>query len=321
MRQQAFEAECRINWEQLEQLFESSGKDKEGVEKLPHLYRQVCHDLALAKQRRYTPSLIEYLNQLVMRGHHHLYGKVVRYRYRWIHFLAAGFGQVLRRNRNFVYLSTLLFCLPGIVVGLLCYNDEEMIYSAMHYGQVQSMERMYDPESKVVGRERESDTDLMMFGFYIKNNIGIGFRTFAGGILFGIGSIFFLVFNGIVLGGVAGHLTQLGFVQTFYPFVIGHGAFELTAIVFCGAAGLKMGYSLVAPGTYSRVTSLKIASKDAIKIMYGAVLFLVIAAFLEAFWSSSTTVPAELKYIVGTVFWVFVIVYCVFSGRGTVDGS
>lgn len=319
MRQQAFEDNCRDKWQQLETLLDN--KNDENIDQLPYLYRQACHDLALAKQRRYTPNLIDYLNQLVMRGHHQLYRQNTRYRYKWIHFVIAGFAQVLRENANYVYVSLILFCLPAIVVGTLCFYDEEVIYGTMSYGQVQSIEQMYDPEKRVIGRERESDSDLLMFGFYIKNNIGIGFRTFAGGMLFGIGSIFFLVYNGIFLGGVAGHLTQLGYTETFYPFVIGHGAFELTAIVFSGAAGLMLGYALINPGQYRRVTALRIAAKEAIKIMYGAVLMLVIAAFLEAFWSSSTTVPTTVKYAVGTALWLFVIIYCVFAGRQGKYGS
>jgi len=319
MRQQTFENNNREHWEQLNNMLTNQKADD--IEQLPYLYRQVCHDLALAKQRRYTSDLIEHLNQLVMRGHHRLYRKTARYRYKWTHFLLVGFAQVLRRNAKFVYLSLALFCLPALVIGGLCFYDEEMIYSVMPYSQVQLMENMYDPEAKVIGRERESDTDLMMFGYYIKHNIGIGFRTFAGGMIFGIGAVLFIVFNGVILGGVAGHLTQLDFTRTFYPFVIGHGAFELTAIVFSGAAGLMLGYALINPGQYRRVVALKIAAKDAIKIMYGATLMLIIAAFIEAFWSSSTTIPIDVKLAVGGFLWVIVITYCIFSGRGVRRGS
>jgi len=319
MRQQTFENNNREHWEQLNNMLTNQKADD--IEQLPYLYRQVCHDLALAKQRRYTSDLIEHLNQLVMRGHHRLYRKTARYRYKWTHFLLVGFAQVLRRNAKFVYLSLALFCLPALIIGGLCFYDEEMIYSVMPYSQVQLMENMYDPEAKVIGRERESDTDLMMFGYYIKHNIGIGFRTFAGGMIFGIGALLFIVFNGVILGGVAGHLTQLEFTRTFYPFVIGHGAFELTAIVFSGAAGLMLGYALINPGQYRRVVALKIAAKEAIKIMYGATLMLIIAAFIEAFWSSSTTIPIDVKLAVGATLWVIVIAYCVFSGRGVERGS
>ena len=67
--------------------------------------------------------------------------------------------------------------------------------------QVAEMESMYDPANRSLGRERQSDTDLAMFGYYIANNIGIGFRTFAGGLLFGLGSMFFLGFNAMAVAG------------------------------------------------------------------------------------------------------------------------
>lgn len=318
MKQQTFEQLHRDRWEALSNALQA--KDPDQILKLPSLYRQACHDLALAKQRRYTPDLIDHLNQLVMQGHHCLYRRTARYRYRWTHFLLAGFAQVLRRNVRFVYLSLFLFSLPAFVLGGLCYYDEEMIYSVLPYGQVQVMENMYDPDAKAIGRERESDTDLMMFGYYIKHNIGIGFRTFAGGVVFGLGAMVFIIFNGVILGAVSGHLTQMEYTQTFFPFVIGHGAFELTAIVFCGAAGLMLGYALIHPGPYRRAVALKYAAKDAIQIMYGATLMLIIAAFIEAFWSSSQTVPIHIKYIVGSVLWALVIGYCIFSGRGVVHG-
>ncbi|WP_331351678.1 stage II sporulation protein M, partial [Cellvibrio sp. UBA7671] len=82
---------------------------------------------------------------------------------------------------------------------------------------------------------RESSTNIEMFGFYISNNIGVSFRTFASGILFGVGSIFFLVYNGLLMGAVSGHLTNAGFTETFFTFVVGHGSFELTAICISGA--------------------------------------------------------------------------------------
>jgi len=154
-----------------------------------------------------------------------------------------------------------------------------------------------------------------MFGFYISNNISVSFRTFASGILFGVGSIFFLVFNGLLMGAVAGHLTNAEFTQTFFSFVVGHGSFELTAIAISGAAGLKLGYSLLAPGNLMRKESLMRASKVAIQLVYGVIIMLVIAAFIEAFWSSNNVLMPWQKYLVGGFLWALVIGYFVFSGR------
>jgi len=204
--------------------------------------------------------------------------------------------------------------MPGLIAGAWTYFDEEAVYSILDAPEVRQVERMYDPEARKLGREREADTDIFMFGFYIKNNISVAFRCFAGGMVVGIGTLLVLFFNGMFIGSIAGHLTRLDYVDTFYPFVIGHGSFELTAIVFSGAAGLRLGYAIINPRQFSRLDSLRLAGREVVPMLYGIVLMLVIAAFLEAFWSSSTTLSIEIKYAVGALLWALVLLYS-FSGR------
>ena len=105
-----------------------------------------------------------------------------------------------------------------------------------------------------------------------------------------------------------------GHSERFLTFVIGHGSFELTAIVFSGAAGLRLGYAILNPGQLSRLDSLRRAGRDVIPMLYGIVLMLIIAAFLEAFWSSSASLSIATKYTVGAILWALVLVYS-FSGR------
>lgn len=333
MKQNSFECKHKKNWESLEQILENGlsrtrknsknnkikdpnkNSIKAADENYPQYYRELCHHLAIAKHRRYSPQLIDYLNDLVTKGHHFFYQHDHRYHFQWLDFLVFDFPQSIRKNWIFVSIAAALFVLPLLAMAFACYFNSEFIYSVMAVGDVGIMESMYDPSNAKFGRERNSDTDIMMFGHYIQNNIGIGFRTFAAGILYGIGSIFFLVYNGLYIGAVAGHLTQLGFGSTFYSFVSGHGSFELTAIVFSGAAGLKLGYALVRPGAYSVKNSLKFAGKEAITIIYGVIVMLLIAAFVEAFWSSSSSVPSPIKYTVGITFWLLHALYFTYSGR------
>ncbi|WP_018014579.1 stage II sporulation protein M [Teredinibacter turnerae] len=312
MKQELFEVQHAPLWEKLEsELAEKKPRDTQ----FPQNFRTVCHHLALAKHRRYSPQLVDRLNALVIDAHHRFYQKNRRFRYQWLDFIVFEFPLAIRRNARFVLLALALFTLPLLVMGVGCYSNSELIYSVAPAEQVQSFESMYDPNAEKIGRERDSETDLAMFGFYIKNNIGVSFRTFAGGILFGVGSIFFLVFNGLSIGSVAGHLTQMGYTSTFYPFVVGHGAFELTAIVFSGAAGMKLGYALIAPGRLSRLDALRVAGREAVIIVYGSTLMLIIAAFLEAFWSSSAALPVAVKYSVGGCLWALVAIYFLFAGR------
>ena len=316
MKQQDFEKHHGEFWKQFQnKLKEHKATNK--LKSLPEEYESISHHLAMAKQRRYSKALIRQLNDLVVMGHERMYGELPRYKAKFLYYLLIGFPQALRQNSGFVWTATFLFFGPLFLFFLLCLFNEDVIYTIMSADQVKQFEAMYDHSAESFGRERKSDTDLMMFFFYIKNNIGISFQTFSSGVVFGLGSIFFLVYNGLYIGAVSGHAAKVGLNDTFFPFVIGHGAFELTAIAFAGAAGLKLGWSLIAPGESSRLHSLKLASKDAIVIIYGTTMMLLIAAFLEAFWSSSSSMEPSVKYIVGTVFWVFVLVYIFFAGRGT----
>ena len=176
-------------------------------------------------------------------------------------------------------------------------------------------ESMYAPSNRALGPQHKAESQLMMFGYYIWNNVKIDFQCFAGGMLFGIGSVFFMLFNGMMIGAVAGHLTALGYIPTFWGFVAGHSSWELLGAAISGAAGLKMGWALIAPGPHARKEALKIASRTAVRLLYGAAGMTTCAAFIEAFWSSLRNLPAEVKYAVGIAFWVLFLLYFLFAGR------
>ncbi len=278
-------------------------------------YRRLCHLHALAKDRHYSSHLVDKLGDLVVRGHQQLYRRKQPFMQQLIRFVVAGFPRLVREQQSYIWWATAFLYVPGLILYLAILWQPDLVYTITSPAQVSSFEEMYDPQNRILGSARESETNVQMFGFYIRNNIGVSFRTFASGILFGVGSIFFLVYNGLLMGAVAGHLTNAEFTQTFFTFVIGHGSFELTAICISGAAGLKLGYALLAPGNLTRTAALKQASKIAIQLIYGVIIMLLIAAFIEAFWSSNNILLPWQKYLVGSFLWLLVISYLVFSGR------
>ena len=97
----------------------------------------------------------------------------------------------------------------------------------------------------------------MMAGFYIQHNASIGLQCFAWGLFFGLGSLYELLSNGIILGTVFGHMARSPHAANFFTFVTAHGPFELTAIVFSGAAGLRLGYGLIDTQGQTRLASLR----------------------------------------------------------------
>jgi uncharacterized membrane protein SpoIIM required for sporulation len=319
MTQQEFEARYAPTWDELTQMLDALGTRKRAraaaeLERFPHVYRQLCSHLALARERGYSLALVERLNQLMLRGHQALYNARGVRRSALLAFLTSEFPARVRREWRLMLLALLLFGGPLLGAWLAIQVNPELAYTLLDPRQAQKIESMYRSDAPHMGRERDSAGDFSMFGFYIFNNVRIAFQTFAGGLLFGLGSLFFLVFNGLFIGAVAGHLAAVGYGEQFFPFVVGHGAFELTAIVLAGGAGLKLGAALVRPGRRTRLESLRNAAREAVPLVYGIAGMLLIAAFIEAFWSSTTLLPPTTKYAVGAGLWALVLAYFLFAG-------
>jgi len=319
MKQAPFEAAHAHEWQQFEDFLEKPKSSPFPPEEMPARYRRLCQSLALAADRQYSPALVDRLNELALRGHHALYRNRRRQTQRVVEFVLAGFPALVRGEAPLVAAATALFF--GPLLGLIAVL--QFFPGFVHYllapEQIASVHEMYDPAAKRLGM-READTNVAMFGFYIWNNVQIGFQTFAGGLAYGVGSIWFLASNGVVIGAVAGYLTEIGYARTFWSFVAGHSSFELLAIVLSGAAGLRLGLALLAPGNSSRKAALVAAAKPAVRVMYGAAIMFFIAAFVEAFWSPLTEVPYGTKIAAGVAGWVLLLAYFAFAGRARAAG-
>jgi uncharacterized membrane protein SpoIIM required for sporulation len=280
-------------------------------------YRRCCEHLALAQARGYPMHLIHRLEQLTQRAHQHIY----RRRDYGLHQLGQlaliAFPQAVRAHRWYLLASTLLFVLPLFAVAWASYRDPGFILHLMDAAKVRDFDGMYGHDAESIGRLRSAGTDWNMFGYYIMNNIGIGFQCFASGIFGGLGSIFYLVFNGLHSGAVAGFLVASGHATNFFSFVVTHAAFELTAIVLAGAAGLRLGHAIVSPQRQTRLQALKDGAQAAITVVYGVVGMLFIAAGIEAFWSSAAWITPGVKYGVGAGCWALVLAYLTWQGRAT----
>ena len=283
-------------------------------ERIAELYRRACEHLALARARNYPRYLLDRLERLTADAHQIIYQRREFGLARIRQAILTDFPRAVRAHAAYVWTSAALFFLPMLLVGWLVFQRPDLILSVTSAEQAAQFEEMYSDATQSIGA-RGADSDWMMFGFYIRNNIGIAFQCFAAGIFFGVGSMFFLLFNGIVIGAIAGFLTERGLGATFYSFVVTHGAFELTAIVLSGAAGLRLGQALVAPGRRTRVQSLTQAARETTVIIYGFMVMLLIAAAIEAFWSSARWLPLPLKYGVAALCWIAVLGYLTFQGR------
>jgi len=323
MKQQAFEAHYAARWEAFSQWLNRGAAKRPDTGaahavdpmEVPARYRELCQHLALARDRQYSGDLIERLSRLALAGHQTLYGARGRGLERVWLFLRAGFPRAVRREIRFVAVAALLFFGPLLVLTFAVPQYPEFAYVVLPAEVLDSVQNMYGEGVKQLGRKREADTDVAMFGYYIFNNVRIGFQTFAGGLVFGLGAIFYLLYNGLFIGAITGYIVHSGLATNFFSFTSGHSAFELTAICLAGAAGLKIGYALVAPGLMTRGAALRAAAADAVTLVAGVAGMLLIAAGGEAFWSPRTFLPPEVKYALGAVMWLVLLLYFVFAGR------
>lgn len=325
MKQQLFETRYATEWREFEDWLEhrSRAGDQRGkaaaamaAADFPQRYRRICQQLALARDRGYGADIVDRLHRMAVGGYHALYAERLKPRSELVAFVLSGFPRLVRSEARAIAVAAALFLGPlfGMIAALQYFPD--LIHYFLAPDKLSGIESMYDPKAERLGRTPEADSAFYMFGVYVWNNIRIAFQTFAGGLLFGLGTLFFLLVNGFLIGAVAGHLTRAGHAEPFWSFVSGHSALELTAIALSGAAGLKLGAALVAPGRLTRTQALIGAARAGARLIYGAAGMLLLAAFVEAFWSPLTEMPAAVKYGVGAGWWVAVGLYFLIAGRG-----
>lgn len=333
MKQDAFIRRHQDEWAALEAWLDARGasarrarstrRDWRGLadHDVPLRYRRLCQQLALARRRGYSPVVTDRLQALMHRGHGLMYRTAPPRWRRAVEFLIAGFPRLVRQESGCMLASAALFWLPLVAIFVAIQLQPELSASLFDPAQLAMFESMYDPTDPARKLGRDDGTDLAMFGHYIWNNVSIGFRTFASGLFAGIGSIFVLIYNGVTIGGVAGHLQAVGHGAPFWRFVAGHSAPELTAIVIAGGAGLRLGLNLVAPGRRSRIDALVDGGRRGALLCLGVLAMLVFAAFVEAFWSSIGWMPAGIKYAVGAALWALVGMWLWRGGRGLLPGE
>lgn len=299
-------------WDELDLLMVRDRLTGSDLSRLSMLYREVCSDLMRARAAGFGTDLLGHLDGLAARAHAVLYGHGRR---RWqlgLSLLLSDFPRRLRESAPFMLAAALLFFVPlglGLASTLLSTKFAEAVLPA---SELEKMAEMY---AESVSTGRDTGTNAGMAGFYVMNNVGIAFQCFATGVLFGVGSVFFLVYNGLVIGTVLGHVTAVGHGENILAFICGHTAYELGAIVISGAAGLRLGYSLIATGNLTRLGSLRAAALGTVPLIVGAAAMLLIAAAVEAFWSPSS-VPYNVKYAFGAASILIVLAFWTFAARG-----
>lgn len=314
MKQQQFESQHAALWSDVETILAHGAADQ-GAARLPALYRRLCQSLALCEQRGYAPALDDYLRQLVVACHRRLYSVAAERPNTLRLWLLRELPRRVRAEWRLLTLALLAFWGVALAVGLLVWWQPHWAYAFTSGEQIRSFRDMYQPGRVHLGRGGDAG-DVAMFGFYVWHNVSICFRTFAGGLFGGVPALLSLMLNGVQLGVVASCLSQDAATRgTFWPFVVTHSSFEISGLLLSGMAGMRLGLALIHPGRLSRRHALLVASRLSFPLLVGAALLTVLAAFFEGFWSASSAIAPQVKYVVGGLCWLAVLAFFAFAGR------
>lgn len=311
------------DWQALEKdvawLRETRGRrlEPDRVAAFARRYRAACSDLALAEGMRFPTGTVEYLQQLVADAHTQLYRTESFSILAWLRRLLV---EVPRRTLadSCTWIAAAVFAV--LFLGGMGAARLRPVFAAEVVGDaaLASFEAMYaDPP----GSGGFTNGRATMAGYYVFNNAGIGLKCFAAGILFGVGSLLVLAFNGLFLGTVFGHMLGSPVADHFGEFVTAHAAFELTAIVLSAAAGLRLGWSLVDTRGWARGESLRRTAPVALETAGLATVLFILAAYIEAFVSSSAAGHGLKALVCGGSSLVLAVYFgtAAFAGREGAD--
>jgi uncharacterized membrane protein SpoIIM required for sporulation len=293
-----FVKQRKEHWLELERTLAASARARrlraapEEISRFAALFRSACADLARARALGYPDDLVDYLNSLAARSHNLFYVAPPFELRRFLDFFVTLFPLTVRRNAVYVAAGLLLFYGPMTAMIGLSIVDDQVMYQLVPKKMLEQFEKMYQEGHR---QGRSESADVMMTGYYVHNNIGIAFQCFAAGIFFGLGSIITLLFNGVVIGAVVGFVAQTPSSMNLLAFIVGHGPFELTAICLAGAAGLRLGFGAIITRNRRRSESLKLAARDAVRLVVGSAALLTGAALIEGFFSPSS-LPMWVKF-------------------------
>lgn len=305
MREPLFVKQNAKKWEYFEQ---SATNDPD---ELADNFIQITDDLAYAKTFYPKSKTTAYLNGLASKFHQSIYKNKSEKGNRFISFWQYELPLLFKTYQKqimYSFIFFIVFCLMGALSAKYDDNFVRLIMGDAYIDQTNANIAKGDP----FGVYKSQGEVLMFFGI-AANNIYVSLVTFAAGIIFSVGSVYFLLRNGLMLGSFQYYFFSKGLGMKSVLVIWIHGTLEISAIVIAGAAGLVLGNSLLFPKTYTRMVSLKKGAADGMKIAVGLVPIFIVAAFFESFVTRHTEMPVWLSssILIGSLIFLvwYVVIY------------
>jgi uncharacterized membrane protein SpoIIM required for sporulation len=309
---QRFVESRRDRWERLETLLQALEQrrgarlERSEILDVGRLYREATADLARIQafgSGEGPPDPLEvYLNRLVARAHGQVYRSQSPGWGRLWEFLRVTLPETVRETGPWTLLALAVFLLGfllGFALALVDDGFPPLIVSPSLIRMVEDGKVWFDSILAV----RPLASSLIM-----TNNISVTFLAFGLGISLGLGTLYIMAFNGLMVGVLAALCHGHGLDIPFWSFVLPHGVIELTAIFMAGGAGLLLGGALVAPGDLPRRDALVHRGRKAVRLVLGCVPLLVVAGVVEAFVSPAP-ISAGLKFAVAGLLLALLLLY------------
>jgi len=290
----------RPRWEHLEKLLQSLERGKgrnlqpADLPDIGRLYREATADLARLQtfqQEAVLPDeLLDYLNHLVARAHSQIYRSPTPGWTQFWRFLRFTFPQTFRATASWTLSALAIFLLGwiyGFVAGLIDDTFIPLVAPPHLIQQVEGGKVWFD---SILAVRPLASSAIMT------NNISVTFLAFALGVTFGLGTVYILAFNGLLLGTLAALCHLHGLSVDFWSFVLPHGVIELSAIFIAGGGGLLLGSALTVPGDLSRKEALVQRGRKAVQLILGCVPLLILAGVVEGFFSPAH-LPPWIKFL------------------------
>lgn len=296
------------HWTKLEALLNQSSRDglksltRSDLQELSLLYRQTAADLAAIREDRGSVHFARYINQLLVRAHNTIYSGHRASPMAVVSFFWKTYPAAFRRNLRHCLLATAIFAVAGVVGAVLTYQNPDFKVKLLGPEMVETIDRHQMWTQSIVGIKPLASSAIMT------NNMTVGFTTFALGITGGLGTIYMMAFNGLLIGVIGTACWLSGMSLQLWSFVAPHGVLELPAIFIAGGAGFRIAQGLLFPGVLPRRDSLARAGVEAVQLLLGTIPILIIAGLIEAF-VSPTGLAIPLKSSMAAALFVLLNLY------------
>lgn len=290
----SFVREHKNKWAELEKLLErfarkQKGISSEDIDQMVILYKKTSSHLAYLNTYYPQDETAAYLNDLVTRTHHILYKEEFQSTHQLAHFFKTYYISLLLKRRLFFGLACLLFFVGALSGFVSVQADPLNLYVILPPGIAENV----NPDN--LGQGSDNINSPVISARIMTNNIRVAIFAFVGGIACGIVTVYFLLYNGLIIGALAAFFWHSGKSYIFFAYILPHGVIELTAIFIAGGAGLYMGYRMLAPGRYSWKHQFLQSVRESAQLLLGTFPLFVIAGIIEGFITPSP-LSIELKY-------------------------